>query len=111
MTTKTEIPKGAKKPADRKPKAEDGPESLTATVAGQEYEVSAEALDDFELLDDLARLDDGDVSRAASVLRRLLGDDMKRAMDSIRDKKTGRVTIAAATDFVMDLMKELDPNS
>lgn len=110
-----EIPAGAKKPADKKPKAEkveEQPTTVTATVAGKEWVIPVDALDDFELLDDFNELEDkGDISRLPSILKRLLGDQWKDAMDAVRDKKTGRVSIEAGGDFVNSLMGEINPNS
>ena len=110
-----EIPANAKKPADKKPKAEkvEEPTTVTATVSGKEWVVPVEALDDFELLDDFNVLEaDGDISRLPAILKRLLGDEQWRdALNTIRDEKTGRVSIEAGADFVNSLMGEINPNS
>src|SRR5690606_20893967 len=50
-------PKNAKQPADHKPKAAEVDNERTITVRGVEVTVAADALDDFELLDDLAELE------------------------------------------------------
>ena len=106
----TTIPEGVKQPQDRKPAAT--PETLTAKVNGVEFTVDAEVLDDFELLDDMSRLDDGDASRLPSLLRRMLGSEQYRtALESCRDKDTGRVSVEAGAEFVGELMGALDPNS
>ena len=110
-----EIPANAKKPADKKPKAEkvEEPTSVTATVAGKDWVVPLSALDDFELLDDFNVLEsDGDPTRLPAILKRLLGDEQWRdALNAIRDKETGRVTIEAGGDFVTSLMGAINPNS
>lgn len=111
----TDIPKAAKKPADRKPKAEkadEAPSLISAELLGQTWRVDADALDDFELLDDLAALqNDQDVTRIPSALRRLLGQgDYKRALDALRDEK-GKVRVEPAAEFMMELIGALDPNS
>ena len=106
------VPDGVKKPQDRKPKAEPKPETLTATVNGKDWSVPADALDDFELLDDLNALEQrNDATRLPSVLRRLLGDQWRDAMETLRDKDSGRVSVEAGSKFVMDLMGALNPNS
>lgn len=105
------VPAGAKKPADHKPKKVEG-EDIVATIAGKDWTVPADALDDFELLDDLNALeqrDDG--TRLPSILRRLLGEQWREAMDSIRDEASGRVSIEAGGEFVKELMEALNPNS
>ena len=66
---KTTVPDGVKVPQDRKPKTEPKPETLTAYVRGREWSVPTDALDDFELLDDLNALEqrrDPAPGRAAS---------------------------------------------
>ena len=105
------IPAGVKVPQDRKPKDEPKPETLTAAVKGREWSVPSDALDDFELLDDLNALEQrGDVTRLPSVLRRLLGEQWRDAMDVMRDETTGRVSVEAGSEFVMELMGALNPN-
>jgi len=104
-------PASAKKPQDRKPKATDAPDHRTVTVAGKDWTVSTEALDDFELLDDLGELEDGNAARLPSIMKRLLGDDYRAALDSIRDENTKRVSIEAGGDFVKAILEGLNPNS
>lgn len=75
------------------------------------YEVYNAAADDFELLDDLARLDEGDLSRLPRILRRLIGrDQIEDAMDRLRDPDSGRVTRAVAAEFVFKLIKGFSGN-
>ena len=106
------LPDGAKVPQDHKAKATPTPEALTATVRGVEWTVPADALDDFELLDDLNALEQkNDVTRLPAVLRRLLGDQWRDAMEAMRDEGTGRVSVEDGAEFVMELMGALNPNS
>lgn len=93
-----------KPPQDRLPKAG---APLTATVAGQEWTVDRDALDDFELLDDLGEIEDGNAARMPRVLRRLLGDQYKAALDTIRDPQTGKVGVEAGAQFVRELFEAL----
>jgi hypothetical protein len=104
---------GARTPQDHQAKKPVVPEGkLGATVRGKLWLVDEEALDDFELLDDLNALDQrSDPTRMPAVLRRLLQDQWSEAMDVLRDKDTGRVTVEAGSQFVFDLMEELNPNS
>lgn len=96
-----------KKPQDRKPKVSD---VHTVTVHGETLTVPADALDDFELLDDLARVESGEGQRLPSLLRRLLGEDYKRALDLVRDEETGRVPLDAGATLVQDILGALNPN-
>jgi len=93
-----------KAPQDRKPKATDG---FTAHVAGRDWKIDREALDDFELLDDLGEVEAGNPARLPSVLRRLLGEQYKPALEAIRDPKTGRVGVEAGSNFVNALFEAL----
>lgn len=74
--------------------------------------VTNDALDDFELLDDLRAIDvDLNASRMPSLLRRLVQDDYRSVMDALRDWKSGRVRIEPAQSWLRDLMEALNPNS
>ncbi len=96
-----------KKPQDRKPKAA---KDLSVSVDGVSVTVSPDALDDFELLDDLSGLQDGNAAKLPSILRRLAGDDYKRILDELRGD-AGRVSVKRATEFIGDLIQEISPNS
>lgn len=100
-----------KKPQDRKPKA--SPEGVRdVTVDGLKLRIVTSDLDDFELVDDLARLEDGEHMRAPSALRRILGTEQYRiVLDHLRDPDTQRVTNEAASTFVGELFEVLNPNS
>lgn len=111
------VPKNAKKPTDRKPKAEDGPAERTITVRGITLTVAAEALDDFELLDDLALLEDegaADNLRASAlprILRRVAGDQARALMAAARDPETGRLSVEGGATLVGEVLAALSPNS
>lgn len=107
-------PATAKKPADRQAKKAEITE-FTMTVYGIDVSIAVEALDDFEFMDDIGRVDDGDLSRAPIALRRLVGSEkMRELMDAVRDPDTGRVTSEAGAGLFMDIFKavqEQAPNS
>jgi len=105
-----------KKPQDHltkveKPKVEKVDGGKKVTLSGVTVMVLDEALDDFELLDDLRAVDvDKNASRLPALLRRLVGDDYTLIMDALRSKETGRVPIHSGTEFIRDLMGALNPN-
>lgn len=109
MTTKTKTPKTPKTPKDHKPKA--GPRKVT--VHGVTVTVDPAALNDFIVLDLLARLQiDDDPLAAPALFRRVLGDeDYRRVLAALADGETGRVDPAAAAQAFSDLMAEAAPNS
>ncbi|MFZ4894635.1 hypothetical protein ACL9RL_09310 [Plantibacter sp. Mn2098] len=103
-----------KKPQDHQAKAptvktvEGGRE---VTINGLTVTVADEALDDFELLDDLNSLEaEQKASRLPSILRRLVGDDYAAVLEALRDKKTGRVSVGAGSTFIKELFGVLNPN-
>ena len=105
-------PKNAKQPSDHQPKKGGANDTdRKVTVAGREWTVSRDALDDFELLDDLGAIEDGNAGRLPRVMRRLLGDEYKDALDHLRDEDTGRVAVEPAAEFISDLLGGLNPNS
>ncbi|MDF2578435.1 MAG: hypothetical protein K0S49_14 [Microbacterium sp.] len=120
------VPAGAKTPEDHKPKtaktekvtvtlgegdeAREAP-ALRVTVRGIEVTVLEEALNDFEVLDDIrAAQDQRDASRAPSLLRRITGDQYATILDGLRGPN-GRVTVQDGTEFVFELFRALNPNS
>lgn len=108
MGTMTTTKKAPAKPADHKAKASD---TLDLSVRGVDVSVPRDALDDFELLDDLGRLDEGDATRLPGVLRRLAGDKYRALLDTARDDDTGKVSVEAGAALVSEVLEALDPNS
>jgi hypothetical protein len=119
-------PKTVKRPQDRKPKEEkpkvtemkvmvgerevDGWE---VTLDGVTLHVPKEALDDFELLDELGRIQSGKQASSAnlpSILRRLVGVEYTKVLDALRDKESGRVPVEPAVRFTINIFKALNPN-
>lgn len=96
-----------KKPQDRKPKKDAG---KTVTVRGVTVTVPPEALDDFELFDDLSEAQNGNSMRIVPAFKRLFGDDYKRILDELRGEN-GRVPITGVMPWLMDLFKALAPNA
>lgn len=103
-----------KKPQDRKPKAP----TVKVVNGGRDVTirditvfVDDDALNDYELLEDAAS---GEVSRVASVIVRLLGQETTdRVKNVLRDPKTGRVAAqgpGSMTEFISDLFGALNPN-
>ncbi|WP_248240557.1 hypothetical protein [Microbacterium kunmingense] len=120
-------PTAAKAPQDHQPKTEkpkvekitititeDGDERTIpgrrVTLRGIDVEVADEALDDFEVLDDIRAVQDAnDASRLPSLLRRLVGEQYRSVLDQLRGPN-GRVTTSDGAQFVLDLFQALNPN-
>lgn len=116
-------PQDHKEPESEKPKATDveGGRSvtfpkLTLMEKGKKVPlsvfVSDDAINDFELLDDLRSLDvDSNAARLPAILRRLISDAQYAiVMDVLRDPKTKRVSIADGSTFIKDLFGAINPN-
>lgn len=108
-----------KKPQDHQPKIEkpkvetvDGGKRVT--IKGVTVTVPDEAIDDFELVEELSRVQFGskeERGRLPLILRRLIGDDGYRAvMDDLR-ATNGRVPVQAGFEFIQELFGALNPNS
>lgn len=120
-------PKG-RQPEDHKPKAEkpkvdtveiaigDGAAKRTVkarrvAIRGIVVTVPEENLDDFEVLDDMRALNDNqDPSRMPALLRRLVGDDFRRVLEALRGPN-GRVSVEDGSNYVLELIQALNPNS
>lgn len=77
-----------------------------------EVAVFTDALDDFELLGDLARLDAGNQSLMPQILGRLVSaSEYARILDALRNEVTGRVPAARGIRFVYALLNAASPNS
>lgn len=104
-------------PADHQPKKpkvvelENGDRKVTFYDRNLTVVVQVAALDDFELLDKLASMEKRP-AEVPGVIRQAIGDDQfDTVMDALRDKKTGRVSIVAGTEFFRDLFGALNPKS
>ncbi|WP_157509586.1 hypothetical protein [Leifsonia sp. Root4] len=103
-------PQDHKKP---KPSVETIEGGKKVTISGITVTVLDEALDDFELLEDLAALQSDPKKRGSLplMLRRLVGDDGRQAvLDGLRGTN-GRVPVKAGLEFIEELFGVLNPNS
>lgn len=77
---------------------------LVKTSSGFEAEIDVNALDDMELLEDLARMDAGEQWLAARVIVRLLGPAQKKALyEFCRDPETNRVSVTRVSEVLSEL--------
>ena len=60
------------------------------TSSGFEYNLDETALDDYELLEDLCELDNGNTARTISALNRLLGTEQKDRLKEHLREENGR---------------------
>ncbi len=70
------------------------------TESGFEYEISDETLDDYELLEELAKIDSGNMGNLPGVVEDILGTEQKEMLKKHIKEEYGRVSIS-------NMLKEL----
>lgn len=75
------------------------------TSTGFEYELEDDALNDWEVLEDLTDIDDGHYGGAVRVLRRLLGDNQMKALKEHCRGENSRITQSAMVNELADILK------
>lgn len=101
---KSRVPAGARRPADHQSAKEDveGPQDQTFEHDGVEYVVSADALDDAELLEHFT------TNNFVGALMKLLGlEQWVQWKEKNRDEETGRVKASDAAKFLTAAMDKL----
>lgn len=79
------------------------------TSTGFKYEIRDDALNDWELVEDLSAIEQGDSSAIVRSLYRLLGKEQMTALkEHCRDKETGIVKI---TDIAKEQQEIMTANS
>lgn len=73
------------------------------TRSGFQFEISEDAANDMELLEDLVDLDAGKLTALVPVFRRILGDQKQALYDHLRDPETGRVPMDKAQEEILDI--------
>ncbi len=100
-----------------KPNAPRSAKGITVVIAKESFVIPVEALDDFEMMEDLALVETAEseavqVAAAISALRRMFtADDLVRLKKAMRDPGTGRVPATAMIEAVFEAIKAADPNS
>lgn len=75
------------------------------TSTGFEFKLEDEALDDYELLETLQEIDEGDFLKTTKMVTMLLGPDQR---DSLKDHirgKNGRVSVEKMMSEVMEIFE------
>lgn len=104
MTTKTTKTIKTSAPASENLK------SVEVTVRGLTLSVDPDTFDDFELLEEIAAVADGDALRVVPLAKRVFGSDYARVLDHLRTQ-SGRVPATSVVAFLTDLMGKVSPNS
>lgn len=77
------------------------------TSTGFEFQVEPDRLDDYELLEDLAAVSDGQEGRIVAVINRLLGEDQKTRLKDHLRKRDGKVSMNAMMQEIGEIFKAL----
>lgn len=77
------------------------------TKSGFTFEVNDNALNDYELLEALVKIDRGDYTYLTDVVNRLLGENKKKFMDHIRDE-SGAVPVKKVAEAVGEIFQALN---
>lgn len=79
--------------------------TMGKTESGFEYSLDPEALDDYELLEELCAIDNGDTSRITVAAERLLGNEqMKKLKEHLRNEK-GRVPATKMVEEITQIFQ------
>lgn len=102
---------------DRKPKASEVQKAVatdgkvTVALLEQEWTVDVEALDDYDLLEDLTAFDKGERGRLGAILNQFLGEEQHgRLRDALRGEN-GRTKASDMITFFYQLVDAVNPNS
>ena len=74
------------------------------TKSGFHYELEPEALDDYELLELLEQVDDGQILAVMKVAPKLLGNAQTAALNEHLRGENGRVSASAMIAAVMEIL-------
>lgn len=84
---------------------------IEATACGVTVTIDPNALNDFETFELIAKLNEGDMFVFPQLFRRVIGAGADVVLKDLADKKTGRVTLDVASEFLKEVLEQLDPNS
>ena len=77
------------------------------TESGFEYEISDETLDDYELMEELAEIDNGNMGKLPGVIEDILGMKQKEKLKEHIKEEYGRVSIS---NMIKELTQILQGN-
>ncbi len=74
------------------------------TESGFEYKLDEESMDDYELLENLCAIDNGDSSKITASARQLLGEEQLKALkEHVRNEK-GRVSASKMINEITQIL-------
>lgn len=76
------------------------------TESGFQYNIDQEVMDDYELLEDLCEVDNGNAGKITTAARRLLGDDQLKALKEHLRNEKGRVPASKMIEEISQIFKD-----
>lgn len=76
------------------------------TESGFQYSIDQEAMDNYELLEDLCEVDNGNAGKITTAARRLLGDDQLKALKEHLRNEKGRVPASKMIKEISQIFKD-----
>lgn len=125
MSEGTSIPAGVAQPQDHLPPQESKPKPVVERTdtgfrvshRGVAFAIEADALNDFELLRDLAKWQDPaqsdsvKVSLIPAIFERFFGPAQGEILNALREPGSGRVRMQDASSFLFEVFQAIDPES
>lgn len=78
------------------------------TNSGFEFEVDANALDDWELLEQLNAIDKGETSMVVDVFKKLLGEEQFEALKKHIKESAGKISITGMVATLEEIFEACD---
>lgn len=86
-------------------------EVRSVEIQGIPLTLDPNVFDDFELLDTLNEIQEGNALKSPAFLRKVMGDQYKTVLEYLRDPASGRVPASRVAPFMQELMEALAPKS
>lgn len=76
------------------------------TESGFQYSIDQEVMDDYELLEDLCEVDNGNAGKITAAARRLLGNEQLKALKEHLRNENGRVPASKMIEEISQIFKD-----
>ena len=76
------------------------------TESGFQYSIDQEVMDDYELLEDLCEVDNGNAGKITAAARRLLGNKQLKALKEHLRNENGRVPASKMIEEISQIFKD-----
>ena len=83
---------------------------ITITSHGVTVEVDQEKFNDLELFDMIDEIQSGNVFKMPKLMRRIFDDQHEAVLDGLRSE-SGIVTADRASEFLIEVLQQISPNS